>query len=73
MDDKFYKDLMDRWGRENIGEEELENLVEKHLDEVEQFINKLQEMLKIKRRERREKMKKNRKKDKEVNLLNLKN
>ena len=66
MDNAFYKDLMDRQKREVIGEEELEHLVDDHLDRVDEFRSRLQEMVHKKRKERREKLRGRRKKSERV-------
>ena len=62
MDNEFYESLMDRQKKEEIKEDELERLVEEHLDRVDEFRTRLQEIVKRKRRERREKLQWRRKK-----------
>ena len=66
MDNAFYKDLMDRQKREGIEEEELGQLVEDHLDKVDEFRSRLQDMVRRKRKERREKLRGRRKKSEKV-------
>ena len=66
MDNAFYKDLMDRQKREGIEEEELEQLVEDHLNKVDEFRSRLQDMVRRKRKERREKLRGRRKKSEKV-------
>ena len=71
MDNAFYKDLMDRQKREGIEEEELEQLVEDHLDKVDEFRSRLQDMVRRKRKERRKKLLGRRKKSEKVRNANL--
>ncbi len=54
MDEKFYSTLITRHRKENIPEQELDRLVEDHLDEVERFRARLKGMIDKKRREREE-------------------
>ena len=54
MDEKFYSTLMTRHRKENIPEQELDRLVEDHLDEVERFRARLKGMIDKKRKEREE-------------------
>ena len=71
MDNEFYKNLMDRQKREEIGQDELEHLVEEHLDKVDEFRSRLEEMVKRKRKERREMLRGRRKKSQKVRQIML--